>query len=274
MATAALDSSKANRRFILLAVVLGLLGAVLVYVVLNRDTGSGGSVAGDTAVVVAKIDIPARTRVTADMLSVKLVPADTVSELSFTEPSQVVGQYTRFAIVANEHVLSSKVLASAGSAGFTRALSYTIPAGKRAIAIQVSELSQVGGLLLPGDYVDILGAFNVEFGDDTQEAYVVRTIFQNIEVLAVAQAVVDTVGTAETDSATGQRARNSEGAANAEASTVTLALTPEQAQTIFLAERHAELRLALRPFGDGTEKPINFMAEPDLLPPGLPAPPR
>ncbi len=271
--TAALDASKANRRFIILAVVLGLIGAVLIYMVLNRDTSSGSqaAVGGDTSVVVAKIDIPARTMVTADMLTVKLVPEADVSELAFADPTQVVGQFTRFAISANEHVLASKVVAATGSAGVTRALAYTIPEGKRAFAVQASTISQAGGLILPGDYIDILAVYSVEFGDKKEESWLVNTVLQNVEVLAIDTVIVDTVGTAETDDS-GQRPRNSEAAANPDASTVTLLVTPEQAQTLFLADLNGQLRMALRSFGDGTETPIEFLAKPDLLPDNIPAP--
>lgn len=274
--TAALDASKANRRFIILAVVLGLIGAVLIYMVLNRDTSSGSqaAVGGDTSVVVAKIDIPARTMVTADMLTVKLVPEADVSELAFADPTQVVGQFTRFAISANEHVLASKVVDASGSAGFSRALAYTIPEGKRALAISASEISQAGGLILPGDYIDILAVYNIEFGEKTEDAWLVQTLMQNIEVLAISQTIVDTVGTTETDSTSGQRPRNSEAKPLPDASTITLLVTPEQAQQLFLAERNAELRMSLRAFGDGDEKPIEFLAEPDLLPDNIPAPVR
>lgn len=274
--TATLESSKANRRFILLAVVLGLIGAALIYVVLNRDSGPAASsrAAGDTAVVVAKVDIPARSLVSADMLEVKLLPASAVSELAYSDTQQVVGQYTRFAIAANETILSSKVVPTSGSAGgVTRALSYTIPEGKRGIAVSASPLSQAGGLILPGDYIDILVVYNVEFGNDVKDAYMVQTIMQNIEVLAISTTVVDTVGTTTVND-DGQRPRNSEARATPDASTVTLLVTPEQAQTLFLAERNGELRMALRAFGDGTEQPIEYLTEVDLFPENIPAPVR
>ena len=125
---AALESSNANRRFIILAVVLGILGAVLVYVAFSRDTSSGGgNTAGGqaTAVVVAKVDIAARTKVTADMVEVKLIPQDAVSEFTFADPAQVIGQVTRFPITANQQVLSSQVITTTGTTGTSRALSYT-----------------------------------------------------------------------------------------------------------------------------------------------------
>jgi pilus assembly protein CpaB len=269
---ATLDSSKANRRFIILAVVLGLLGAVLVYVAFSRDTSSGGNVAGgaSTAVVVAKVDIAARTKVTGDMLEVKLIPQDAVSEFTFADPAQVIGQVTRFPITANQQVLSSQVISTAGTAGTSRALSYTIPSGKRAFAVQTSQLAGAGGLILPGDYIDVLVVYNVHDGKVEEDNFLVQTLLQNIEVLAVSQTIVDTVGGDAAGSTNGQRTRNSEAKPDPGASTYTLLLDPDQVQKMYLAEANGQIRFALRSFGDGTEKPIEFLTELDLVPDTLP----
>jgi pilus assembly protein CpaB len=265
---AALDTSKGNQKFIILAVVLGLMGAILVYVLLSRDTsssGSGGATGPTTAVVVAKSDIAARTKVTKDMVEVKLIPADAVSEMSFADAAQVINQVTRFPISANQQILSSQVIPPAGSAGVSRALSYAVPAGKRAFAIRTTALASAGGLVLPGDYIDILAIFDIPNGDDVRNKFAVQTILQNVEVLAVEQAIVDTVG-GDTTGPNSQRARNTESRPVPEANTLTLLLTPEEAQQMFLAEAHGELRFALRSYGDGKEEPIDLLTLPELIP--------
>jgi Flp pilus assembly protein CpaB len=73
-------------------------------------------------------------------------------------------------------------------------------------------------------------------------------------------------------SETGQRERISEARPNPGAGTVTLALTAEDAQLIFLAESHGEIRFAMRPFGDSEERPIDFTTARELIPPNLPNP--
>src|SRR5262249_49659232 len=130
--------------------------------------------------------------------------------------TQVVGLATRFPIAANEQVLSTKVVSlDAGATG--RSLSYVVPAGKRAISIHASAVQDAGGLLLPGDYVDIVVVYDVEFpakaGDPASrqkvQSYLAQTVLQNVEILAVSQTIVDLVPEA-TPSPGGQRARNSE----------------------------------------------------------------
>lgn len=271
---AALNPGRGNRRFILLALVLGLMGAGLVFVAMSRNTTTsrGGSSAADTPVLVAKVDIPARAKITADMVEVRLVEADARSVLAYGNVSDVSGKVTRFPISANEQVLSSKVVdLSAGSLATARSLSYIIPEGKRAFAVSASEIRDVGGLLLPGDYVDVMVRYDVKFGDKTEDAYLAHILLQNVEVLAVSQIIVDLVPDQE-PTKNGQRERISEAKPAPGAGTVTLALTPEDAQLIYLAEANGEIRFAMRPYGDAEERPIDFTTERELIPANVPKP--
>jgi pilus assembly protein CpaB len=176
--------------------------------------------------------------------------------------------------------LQSKVVQLTGtSSAASRSLSFVVPPGKRGIAINVSQVQGAGGLVLPGDYVDILLLVSVEFettrGDfasrEKVDNYLVMTLFQNIEVLAVSQTVVDVVAEA-TPTTSGQRVRNSEARPDPGAATVTLALTPEQAQRIYLAEANGVIRLDVRRYGEAEERPIEPLQKIDLLPPNLPNP--
>jgi pilus assembly protein CpaB len=269
-----------NRRLILAAVALGLLGALLVYMASSSKGGSPSTSApaGEgVPVVIAKADIPARTKITAPMVEVRLVPADAASALGFKDASQVVGQVTRFPIALNEQVLTNKIVSLAGSASSGRSLSYVVPPGKRAVAISSSDVQTAGGLLLPGDYIDIMVIYDVEFagraGGDRQTAsnFVAQTMMQNVQILAISTQIVDLVPEA-TPSANGQQARNSEGKATPGAATVTLALSPQDAEKIYLAESNAKIRFSLRAYGDGEAKPVDYVTKLDLVPPNLPNP--
>jgi pilus assembly protein CpaB len=298
----ALTPARGNRRFILLAMVLGLMGAGLVYVAASSggsSSSSGGGSAADTAVVVAKQDIPARSAITNSMVEVKLVPEDDRNVLGYGAITDVIGKVTRYPLVAGEQVLSTKIVAlDDTSTAKSRSLSFVIPEGKRGIAITTSQVEGAGGLVLPGDYVDVLVMYDVEFttADGSKEkvpSFLVQTLMQNIEVLSVSQVVVDTVespsGTTTAASATTpaappasktptaaddttQRVRNSEASPQPDAKTVTLALTPQQAQTIFLAEGNGTIRLAVRPYGEGENLPIDYQTQVDLLPKNIPNP--
>ena len=273
---AAITTGSSNRRFIMLAIALGLVGAILVYVAASRGSSTSGGGPADTAVVVAKTDIPARTKITQSMIEVRLVAADSASQFAFTDVAEVVDQVTRFPIAANEQVLTTKVVELSGSSSASsRSLSFVVPQGRRGIAVNITQVQNAGGLVLPGDYVDVLVVYDVDFrtgeGSQTEDSFIVMTLFQNIEVLAVSQTVVDIVPAA-TATAGSQRVRNSESKPTPDAATVTLALTPEEAQRIYLAESNGRLRLSVRPFGDAEARPIDPLLEIDLFPPNLPNP--
>ncbi len=108
-----LNPARGNRRFILLAIVLGLMGAGLVYVATSRNsttTVPDTSTVQPVPVVVAKVDIPARTRITQEMLDVKLLQPEALSPLAFTNVQTAVGQVTRYPLTVGEQVLSTKVV--------------------------------------------------------------------------------------------------------------------------------------------------------------------
>jgi len=276
-------AGRTNRHYLVLAVVLALLSAVLVYAAISRvDEGDSGSPVSVTTVVVAKEAIPARTEILGSMVELRQVPINARSDLALGGIEEAVGKVTRYPFAANEQVLSSKIVASDVPAG-GEALSFVIPEGMRAVSISTNQVLSAGGLILPGDYVDILGVFDLEtqVGDETENraAFYVQTILQNVEVLAVAQTIVDVVPAigeedGEATSAQSQRARNTEEEPLPDATTVTLLATPEQAELLFLAESNGTLRAVLRGFGDAEEQEVRPITELELVPPDLPLPPQ
>jgi pilus assembly protein CpaB len=288
-----LNPSRGNRRFIVLALVLGLMGAGLVYLATSRDTAStipSTAAIQPVPVVVAKVEVPARTRITQEMLDVKLLPPEAVSPGAFSNVQTAVGQVTRYPLTIGEQVLTNKVVNV--NRGISRSLSFVIPEGKRGFAITATEVQNAGGLLLPGDYVDIMLLQDVPFGLETAPAFLVQTLMQNVEVLAVAQAIVDVVevpaaiqrpadgeaaapaSPVESEAAEGstQRVRNTEAAPSPGASTITVAVTPEEAELLYLAEANGRIRLAVRPFGDDEVLDIDFQTKNELFPANIPNP--
>jgi Flp pilus assembly protein CpaB len=239
------------------------------------------------------------------MLDVKLLAPEAVSPLAFTSIDTAIGQVTRYPLTMGEQVMSSKVVSLDGR--LSRSLSFVIPEGKRAFAITASDVQNAGGLLLPGDYVDIVVLHDIEFLTDPADptakevvpAYLVQTLMQNVEVLAVAQAIVDVVeipveleadaGAAGATGATGasaaappaegeeaegstQRVRNSEAPPTPGAATITVAVTPEEAERLYLAEANGRIRLSVRPFGDDETVPIDYQIKTELIPQDVPNP--
>ena len=134
------------------------------------------------------------------------------------------GSIVRLPIFANEPVRLEKVV-DANS----RTMSSILPAGKRAMATEISVTTGAGGFILPNDRVDVIMVRKNE-----NRTYDTETILSNIRVLAIDQQI--------------QEAQD--GKQTAVGSTATLELTPEQSKVIAVAQQIADrLTLALRSVG-------------------------
>ena len=160
---------KSNRTTLLRAIFLGLLSAILIYVYLNANKSDDGGQVGPTqSVVVAGQDVPAGSRITADMLTVKSVPNSLVLAEAFTTTEDVVGDVTMVSLVAGEQIVSGRLSSSSVDiAEFDGEvpLSVVIPQGMRGFSIRASEVAAAGGLVRPGDYVDVVMSTEVAVGE-------------------------------------------------------------------------------------------------------------
>ncbi|GBD13267.1 hypothetical protein HRbin24_01291 [bacterium HR24] len=254
-----------------LAALLGLLSALLIFIVLSQAGGGGGgeSAAPSVSVVVAKQDIPARTRITPEMVEVAAVPQDVASPKALAQTDAAVGKVTRFPIAAREQVTADKLVETTLSAETSRnpPLAVQVPPGKRAMAIKASEDTAAGGLVLPGDFVDVIGVFEVSLGPDAQDKRTVSVVVaQNVQVLAIGQQVTNLPpGSADLPPAERVNLRNA--SADPAAKTITLSVSPEEALALAMAAEKGSLRVALRSFTDTNRTNAR------VLPPGIPLPP-
>jgi len=251
---------RTNRALILLGLFLGLVSAALVVVYLSKANDSGGgNVSGGsgTFVVVASQDIPAGTRVTEGMVDRKSISAEAVLAGVFTKEKDVVGQVTRVPLVNGEQVIPSKVTPTGFEIANVEnpALAYVVPEGMRAVSVEVSSIIGASGLIRPGDYVDVIMTVQAAAqGTDASSAtrdQIAKTILQNAMVLSIDQAVARPVAA---DNGTSSPPAE-DGTSNAEASTVTLAVSPVHGEVLTVADTCSKnfggrLALALRPFGE------------------------
>ena len=246
--TVAAPGGRTNRKFLIVALLFGALTAVLFYAMTsNRGGGSSrtSTAVGDQQVVVAKVAIKQRTAVTADMLELKSVPLNTVIVGAYANIADAVGKVTKFPVEINQQVVAAGVVDTAHPLGDV-ALAEVVPGGRRAMSIQASQVLSAGGLVLPGDFVDIVWAWPKD------SSVFSKTILHNVQVAAVAQNIV-----ASGPVTSGAGAVTSDAPAAAvsgkptpDAVTLTLLLTPEESQQVFLAEQTGILRADLRGVGD------------------------
>lgn len=183
-------------------------------------------------VIVAKTDIPAKTKVTAEMIQIQNIPAEYLQPGAVRDRTQVVGVVSREHIIAGEQVTGRRLLSERKSAGLTG----IIPPGKRAVTIAVNDVSGVGGMIRPGDHVDVMATFDQGTAGD----FIGDVVLQDIQVLAVNRDLE--AGLSESNAKDKKEAGKT--------ATVTLAIDASYVHHLAVAEDRGKLRLALRPFMD------------------------
>ena len=127
-------------------------------------------------------------------------------------------------------------------------LVYKLPPGQRAIALSVDLVQAVADFVEPGNYVDVLVAWNKD------GHYQVRTLGQNILVLAMGHTTTQPASAPAPAAAGGVAPQattaDKPAAARRDKIPCVLAVTPGQAQAILLADVSGTVRLGLRGIGD------------------------
>jgi pilus assembly protein CpaB len=256
------------------AVLFAALAAALTFVALQeRGESDGGSSAGTVVpVVVAARDIAPNTTLAAGMLEVRSVAPDAAVAGAYEGIEALTGLATRYPLAKGEQITPAKV--GAGVAGNEEDVSLALPAGKRGIAVEVSEITGAGGLLLPGNTVDVIGVF--DGGGASGGVARAVTLFQNVEVLAVGEEAQEPLPRAQADAGASVETDPGRAPDDAErqpdARTVTLAVTPGEAQVIALTQALGKIWLSLRPAGDMEVQDLGQELLPFLRPPEEGAP--
>jgi len=195
-------------------------------------------------VVVAKQDIPAGITIAENMLTEEKLNRRMLQPRAATSMDRAVDMITIAPISKGEQVLLNKLTIS----GRETSLSTKVPRGKRAITIPVDNLSSVGGMLRPGDHVDLVGAvpiqgMSAEGKPVTQMA--TMPLFQDVLILAVGQ-----------EFAPVSAARRGEKVERPVSNIITLALSPQEANLVVFVQEQGKLRLILRSPEDTQIQPV------------------
>jgi pilus assembly protein CpaB len=224
---------------LIISLVLGLAATYLVNLFLRQKTEEAKERAAQmekniASVVVAKSDIPAGTTITAEMLKEEKVYRNMLQPRAATDIERIVDKIAIAPIAKGEQVLLNKVTI----AGQETSLATKIPRGKRAISIPVDNISAVGGMIRPGDHVDVMGLVPIPVATpDGKTATQMTTmpLFQDVLVLAVGQ---------EYSSVSAKEEKKSE--KSSAAPLITLALSPQETSLIAFVQEQGKIRLVLR----------------------------
>jgi Flp pilus assembly protein CpaB len=215
-----------------------IIGAVLAVLAFAAAAGLAslsllpGSTSG-TRIVVARNDIGARTKIQESDLVLSVV--NPAPKQAFTKISDVVGKGARVDIPAGDPV-SANLIAPASDLLSTSDVAYLpIPSGFVALTVPTGELVGVGGYPQVGDRITMLATINTSVFGAGQPVPVVRTVFNNLDILRV--------GPVTAQNATGV------------SSSLTLLMDGCDAEYLFWLLNNATLKYSLESFKDYTATP-------------------
>jgi pilus assembly protein CpaB len=228
---------------LVIAVAMGLLTSYLVYKAANRTAVQQ---AETEDVVVAKANIAPGEALTPSHITLTPWPKNSLLPGSLRSPKDAEGRIAKSSIVAGEPILDSK-LAPAGQGGLMPVL---VPNGKRGVSIVVEAATQKSGFVVPNSRVDVVVTMTPQGSSDKRA----RIVLQDVTVLAADQ----TVEMKDNKPVT--------------MTTVTLALSPEEAERLALAQNDGRVTLALRNVQDNALVSTPGVNTAQLMGSGAPAP--
>ncbi|MFK0336585.1 Flp pilus assembly protein CpaB [Agrobacterium sp. 16-172Ci] len=185
-------------------------------------------------VLVSSVNLPVGSRLNDSSLRWTPWPQGNVVDSFITEAkspnaiTELAGAVVRLPLFEGEPIRSEKVVDSS-----TRIMSSLLPAGKRAVATEISVSTGAGGFVLPNDRVDVIMVRKGDAGN-----FLTENVLNNVRVLAIDQQIKE----------------GEDGTSAVVGATATLELTPEQAKIITVAQQMADrLTLALRSVADAQE---------------------
>jgi pilus assembly protein CpaB len=209
-----------------IALILGLIAAkVALNVIAKRQIATNGG-AKRPQMVVAKTNIEAGEVLSEDNLSTGEISSEVLPDTAFKTPGELFGRVASVPLLQGQ-AITTQLLAVKGSG---TGLQATLPPGMRAITLEINEFSGVAGFVQPGCRVDILQTFR----DDKNGDPTARTIVQNVKVTAVGA----------------RRNPNDDNKDTGPGRSVTLLVTPDQAEILELASMSGRPRMSLRGAND------------------------
>lgn len=178
------------------------------------------------AIVIADRDIPEGSTIDRIALKTVQVPIQLVPTGAFSTTDSVAGRVARVTIFTGEPVIPGRLAPIGTGPG----LELKIPPGQRAMAVRINDVAGISGLLQPNSRVDVL----VTIGDT-------RSAGKQVAKLFMSNMLVLSVGTEIQRDATGKAIN---------ATTVTLAVTPTEAERLAIAMNTGAIQLVLRGYGD------------------------
>jgi len=245
----ALKLPRLNRNWLMLAgaIALGVVAMGLSHKLLTDRVAQIDAAARNAhkmvTVVVAKQDLPRGAHIDPRLFAVREMPVEYV-HASAIDPKHFghdVGQKLGSGLKRGEALLEMHLESTVA------VFSNTLENGNRALTTEVDEVNSISGLLRPSDHIDLMATAHATGASNTEETF---PLLSNVEVLA-----------------TGQVTRKADGTNKAHTyTTITLSVSPADAERIVVAKNAGKLTAVLRNPDDGAPNPIDAMNIDDVVP--------
>jgi len=231
-----------DRRFLTVlgvSLVFALVVSSVFYQMTSRGSSGPKPVQTDMRdVVVATRPLGIGVMIKPADVKVMKVSSDAFPKGAFQKVEDVLDRAVVSNILLDEPLLEGRLAAKGSGMG----LAPTIPVGMRAVTVRVNDVAGAAGFVLPGLKVDVLVTGHPPNNDNNMTT----TVLQNVLVLSAGQTMQpDARGTPVS------------------VSTVTLLVTPADAETLALAGGEGRIQLVLRNSSDDKieKTPGKFVAE-------------
>ena len=212
---------------LILALGCGLVASIGITQVMAKRDGNTATSGVETQPILVALDrIPLWTPLSAQVLKLEEWPKDKVPQGALSEIEEVDGRRTRTAIYPGEPILDTKLF---GKGANEHGASVMIPKGYRLVSVKVDSVSGAG-LILPGDRVDVAVILRADPGRGVSET-TTKTFLHDIKVFAVNDQF-------QVDPSTDEKSIT--------AKTVSLVVTPKQAQDVMVCSEAGKIQLVMR----------------------------
>jgi pilus assembly protein CpaB len=222
-------AAKPKQVFIIgaIAVLIAAIASYFLYDYLRGQEVRMKEAVATEAVVVASQSLPVGTVINDKQVKTINWPKSSMPQGSFAAAGQVVGRTVLDIVSAGEPVTAAKLVPAGGQTGI---LTYKIPEGHRAMTVAVDQVSGVAGFITPGNKVDVVLSVLPPGGG----ASLSKIVLQDVPVLAIGQII----------------AQEKKDETPHVVPTVTMDVTPDDAEKLAVASTQGRLQLVLRRAGD------------------------
>lgn len=234
------------------SLLLAAFAALLVFSIVKKsqDRINEAAKAPQTVpVVVAVRDLYMGLPITPEDVALRqVVPEMVPEEATFSSLADVLGRTPRERVLTNEMIREERLARPDAGIG----LNAIVTPGKRAMTIATNTETAVAGLLQAGNYVDIIVTIKPEDPSLVNAKWVTETILQGIKLLAVGSTLgggeerVEATSTDAKGKKSASKSATKDPSRRAMKPSITLEVTPEEAEKLALASSRGEITVVLR----------------------------